>query len=278
MVLLSSLLAVFLQVLTVKLGIATKRDLAQLCAEVYSPQASAFLWVTAEIAIAACDLAEVIGSAIALQLLFGLPIIWGACVMWNVRRRWEGRERRQHGSRCGAHLSIYLIDPPHTTPPGCCLTALDVLLVLSLFDGRPDSPTSSRSSSSPRGNRGRFRLLEAAVALLILVIFVCFAVEVALSKPSLAGVLRGFFLPDIPALVTDGPRLYIAMGILGATVRESLRPSVASPRHVSYLPALFDYERKGGHSQPNRRFSTHHPPQTLPPKRNATQRNATQRR
>ena len=76
-VLLSSLLAVFLQVLTVKLGIATKRDLAQLCAEVYSPRASAFLWVTAEIAIAACDLAEVIGSAIALQLLFGLPIIWG---------------------------------------------------------------------------------------------------------------------------------------------------------------------------------------------------------
>ena len=77
MVLLSSLLAVFLQVLTVKLGIATKRDLAQLCAEVYSPRASVFLWITAEIAIAACDLAEVIGSAIALQLLFGLPIIWG---------------------------------------------------------------------------------------------------------------------------------------------------------------------------------------------------------
>jgi manganese transport protein len=67
-------------VLTVKLGIATKRDLAQLCAEVYSPQASTFLWITAEIAIAACDLAEVIGSAIALQLLFGLPLVWGEWV------------------------------------------------------------------------------------------------------------------------------------------------------------------------------------------------------
>lgn len=61
-----------------KLGIATKRDLAQLCAEVYSPQLSVFLWITAEVAIAACDLAEVIGSAIALQLLFGLPVIVGA--------------------------------------------------------------------------------------------------------------------------------------------------------------------------------------------------------
>jgi len=60
-VLCSSLLAVFLQVLTVKLGIATKRDLAQMCAEVYSTRFSMFLWMTAEIAIAACDLAEVIG-------------------------------------------------------------------------------------------------------------------------------------------------------------------------------------------------------------------------
>lgn len=89
--------------------------------------------------------------------------------------------------------------------------------MLSLFDGRPDSPGESNRGSSS-SSRGRFRLLEAAVALLVLVIFVCFAVEVALSKPSLLGVLRGLFLPDIPALVTNGPKLYIAMGILGATV------------------------------------------------------------
>ncbi len=95
---------------------------------------------------------------------------------------------------------------------------LDVLLVLSLFD-RPNAQTPSSSSpQSSRGSRGRFRLLEACVALLVLVIFACFAVEVALSKPSLSGVLRGLFLPDVAGLVADGPKLYIAMGILGATV------------------------------------------------------------
>lgn len=123
---------------------------------------------------------------------------------------------------------------------GCCLTALDVLLVLSLFDGRPDSPT---STGGPRSStRGRFRLLEAAVALLILIIFVCFAVEVALSKPSFPGVLRGFFLPDLPALVTDGPKLYIAMGILGATVHP-----LPSPLFADGFPL----------NPPNRRHSTH---------------------
>ncbi|TFJ88743.1 hypothetical protein NSK_000312 [Nannochloropsis salina CCMP1776] len=160
-VLLSSLLAVFLQVLTVKLGVATKRDLAQMCAEAYSPRFAVFLWITAEIAIAACDLAEVIGSAIALQLLFGLPLVWG-----------------------------------------CCLTALDVLIVLSFFD-KPGR---------------RFRGLELAVMGLIAVIFVCFAAEIVLSRPSFSGVMKGFFVPDLYALATQAPRLYIAMGILGATV------------------------------------------------------------
>lgn len=160
-VLCSSLLAIFLQVLTVKLGIATKRDLAQLCADVYSPRFSTFLWITAEIAIAACDLAEVIGSAMALQLLFGVPMVWG-----------------------------------------CGLTALDVLIVLSFFD-KPGR---------------RFRVLEMGVMGLIAIIFVCFALEIALSQPSFLGVMKGFLLPDLYPLVTEAPRLYIAMGILGATV------------------------------------------------------------
>ncbi len=69
-----------------KLGVATKRDLAQLCAEVYSPNASVLLWITAEVAIAACDLAEVIGSAIALQLLVGLPLVWGTYAQTYVDR------------------------------------------------------------------------------------------------------------------------------------------------------------------------------------------------
>ena len=76
-VLISSLMAIFLQALSAKLGIATGRDLAQACREHYSRRATAFLWVICEIAIAACDLAEVLGSAIALKLLFGLPLLAG---------------------------------------------------------------------------------------------------------------------------------------------------------------------------------------------------------
>jgi manganese transport protein len=76
-VLLSSLIAMFLQALSAKLGIATGRDLAQSCREHYSRRTSIFLWIICEVAIAACDLAEVLGSAVALQLLFHLPIIYG---------------------------------------------------------------------------------------------------------------------------------------------------------------------------------------------------------
>jgi manganese transport protein len=76
-VLLSSLIAMFLQALSAKLGIATGRDLAQACREHYSRRTSIFLWIICELAIAACDLAEVLGSAVALQLLFHLPIIFG---------------------------------------------------------------------------------------------------------------------------------------------------------------------------------------------------------
>ena len=77
---LSSLIAVFLQFLALKIGIATGRDLAQACRDHYSPVVSFLLWIGQEIAIAACDLAEVIGSAIALNLLFGLPLVWGVCL------------------------------------------------------------------------------------------------------------------------------------------------------------------------------------------------------
>jgi manganese transport protein len=79
-ILLSNLMAILLQSLALKLGIATGRDLAQACRDHYSRPVSFVLWVLCEIAIAACDLAEVIGSAIALNLLFGIPLIWGVCL------------------------------------------------------------------------------------------------------------------------------------------------------------------------------------------------------
>jgi manganese transport protein len=79
-VIISSLMAIFLQHLALKLGVATGRDLAQACRDHFHPVINLILWVGCEIAIAACDLAEVIGSAIALYLLFGLPLIWGVCL------------------------------------------------------------------------------------------------------------------------------------------------------------------------------------------------------
>src|SRR5579871_3549036 len=79
-IMLSNLMAILLQSLSLKLGVATERDLAQMCHESYGPRASFALWIAAEIAIAACDLAEVIGSAIALQLLFHIPLLLGVCL------------------------------------------------------------------------------------------------------------------------------------------------------------------------------------------------------
>ncbi|HXW96330.1 MAG TPA: Nramp family divalent metal transporter [Gemmatimonadales bacterium] len=155
-VLLSNLMAILLQSLSLRLGIVTGRDLAQACRDHYSRPVSFVLWVLCEIAIAACDLAEVIGSAIALNLLFGIPLIWGVC-----------------------------------------LTALDVLVLLLLQ------------------HKG-FRYLEALVITLIATIGVCFLVEVLLSRPELAQVAAGL-IPS-PRIVTDPGMLYIAIGILGATV------------------------------------------------------------
>src|SRR4051794_37695275 len=79
-VMLSNLMAILLQSLSIKLGVATGRDLAQACRDHFSRPITILLWIAAEIAIAACDLAEVIGSAIGLQLLFGIPLIWGVCI------------------------------------------------------------------------------------------------------------------------------------------------------------------------------------------------------
>ncbi|MEO5716155.1 MAG: Nramp family divalent metal transporter [Luteolibacter sp.] len=79
-IMISNLMAILLQHLCIKLGVATGRDLAQACRDHYSRPTVWFLWVLCEIAIAACDLAEVIGSAIALQLLFGIPLVWGCCI------------------------------------------------------------------------------------------------------------------------------------------------------------------------------------------------------
>ncbi len=155
-VLLSSLMAVLLQSLSARLGIVTGRDLAQACRDHYSRPVSLFLWVLCEGAIAACDLAEIIGSAIGLNLLFGIPLVWGVC-----------------------------------------LTALDVLAVMFLQ------------------NRG-FRYIEALVITLILTIGGCFLAELIFSRPDVQGILGG--LVPQTQILANKDMLYIAIGILGATV------------------------------------------------------------
>jgi manganese transport protein len=156
-IMLSNLMAILLQSLAVKLGVATGRDLAQACRDHFSMPVAMFLWVICEVAIAACDLAEVIGTAIALNLLFHVPLLWGVC-----------------------------------------LTALDVLMILFL---------------QQRG----FRYIEALVISLIGVVGVCFFLEIIFSKPDLAPILQGFIVPS-REIVTNREMLYIAIGILGATV------------------------------------------------------------
>lgn len=155
-ILISNLMAILLQHLSLKLGIATGRDLAQACRDHFSPRMTIFLWIICEIAIAACDLAEVIGSAIALNLLFGIPLVIGVMI-----------------------------------------TAIDVIVILFLQ------------------HRG-FRLIEALVGSLIAVIGICFAYELVVSQPAMNGILLGL-LPS-PEIITNPSALYIAIGILGATV------------------------------------------------------------
>jgi manganese transport protein len=156
-IMLSNLMAILLQALAIKLGVVTGRDLAQACRDHFSRPIALFLWGGAEIAIAACDLAEVIGSAIALNLLFHIPLLVGVC-----------------------------------------LTALDVLLILFL-------------------QQKGFRFLEALVISLIAIIGVCFGLEILFSHPSLVGLAHNFFIPSLE-IIHDPGMLYIAIGILGATV------------------------------------------------------------
>jgi len=155
-ILLSNLMAMFLQALSAKLGIVSGRDLAQACRDQYSKPVSNALWFICEIAIAACDLAEVLGSAVALQLLFGLPLLAGVLI-----------------------------------------TALDVLIVL-LLQGRG------------------FRLIEIFVVTLIGTIGACFAYEIFFAQPLWKEAAIGF-IPRAEIL-KNREMLYIAIGILGATV------------------------------------------------------------
>ncbi len=155
-IMISNFMAILLQSLSLKLGIATGRDLAQACRDHYTRPVAFSLWIICELAIAACDLAEVIGSAIAFNLLFGIPLIWGVCI-----------------------------------------TALDVLVILLLQ------------------NKG-FRYTEALVIALVGTIGVCFGLEIIFSRPDIVGIAKGF-LPS-PQIVVNPEMLYIAIGILGATV------------------------------------------------------------
>ena len=155
-ILISNFFAIILQYLALKLGIATERDLAQACRDHYSPVVSFCLWVLCEIAIAACDLAEVIGSALALNLLFHIPLAVGVAI-----------------------------------------TALDVLVILFFqYKG--------------------FRLIESIVASLIFVILGCFSYEILASRPDFMPILSGL-IPRQQVIINPS-MLYIAIGILGATV------------------------------------------------------------
>jgi manganese transport protein len=154
--LISNLMAILLQSLCARLGIAAGRDLAQACRDSYSKPVSFGLWVLAELAICATDLAEVIGTAIGLYLLFNIP------------------------------LEI-----------GVVITAFDVFLVLAF-------------------QKLGFRWVEAFIISLLIVIFACFGVQVWIADPDIAGVFAGF-VPS-PEIISNPAMLYIALGIIGATV------------------------------------------------------------
>lgn len=155
-ILLANLMAMLLQALAARLGIASGMDLAQACRARYPRPIALTLWALCELAIIACDLAEVLGTAIALKLLFGLQLV-----------------------------------------AGVILTGFDVLLILTL-------------------QHWGFRLLEAFIVTLLVVIAGCFAYELAIARPDVAAIAAG--LVPHPDIVTNPAMLYIAIGILGATV------------------------------------------------------------
>jgi len=174
----ANLMAILLQSLSLKLGVATERDLAQLCHESYGPRISFVFWFFAEIAIAACDMAEVIGSAIALELLFHIPLLYGVLI-----------------------------------------TGLDVLLILLL-------------------QRWGFRYVEALVIALIGTIMGLFGVQLLLSRPEYATALHSLFVPSA-SIVTNPDMLYIAIGMLGATVMPHnlyLHSSIVQSRRYKRTP------------------------------------------
>jgi len=156
-ILLSNLMAIVLQSLCARLGIGAGLDLAQACRENLKRPANLCLWFLCELAIIACDLAEVIGTAIALKLLFGIPLLFGAII-----------------------------------------TALDAFLLLYLM-------------------QKDVRRLEAFIIVLLLTIMACFAVQLIMVAPPFAAVMQGFFVPSTE-IYTNSAMLYVAVGILGATV------------------------------------------------------------
>ena len=156
-IMLSNLMAILLQALAARLGIVTGRDLAQACRAYYPRPINLLLWIACELAIIACDLAEVIGTAIALQLLFNIPLIAGAAI-----------------------------------------AGLDAFLLLFLM------------------NSG-FRFLEAFIIALLVVIFACFTIQIIAAAPPAGELLKNLFIPS-PEIVTNPAMLYVAIGIIGATV------------------------------------------------------------
>ena len=152
----TNLMAMLLQFCALKLGIASGKDLARSCRDYYSPKVSFCLWILAEIAVIATDLAEVIGSAIALNLLFHIPIIWGVCI-----------------------------------------TAADVLILLLLAQRHT-------------------KIVEILVTTLIGGIIGCFAIIIYLAQPNWWSIAAN--LAPSATIITDPNLLYLAIGILGATV------------------------------------------------------------
>jgi manganese transport protein len=179
--LLSNIMAIILQALCARLGIATRRDLAQACRDAFPRWVSYPLWALAELAICATDLAEVIGTAIGLNLLFGIP------------------------------LEI-----------GVILTALDVFLILAM-------------------QRLGFRYIEAFIVAMLGVIAACFAVQIAMADPDWGQVIRGF-APTVE-IVKNPEMLYLALGILGATVMP----------HNLYLHSGIVQTRAYGRTEPEKR-------------------------
>jgi len=174
----SNLMAILLQSLSLKLGVATERDLAQLCRESSGRAMSVVLWLLAEVAIAACDMAEVIGSAIALQLLFHIPLFYGVLI-----------------------------------------TGLDVLLILAI-------------------ERLGFRYVEALVITLIGTIVGLFGIQMFLSKPEYWPAVYHLFVPS-PSIISNPNMLFIAIGMLGATVMPHnlyLHSSIVQSRRYNRTP------------------------------------------